>query len=242
MAKLVKTFKPKYIKRIRDRPSGIAQTGAHATSAWQNAPDIHRLGWAPRPFPVTGMTGQANSSIMGRMGSGTLSNYTDEDREEYAKQSGPPGKGGNYKASMARHYINKGGGKAMIGQGPISESELNEIMLKEIIADILAEMMNEEPLGRAAFNHEILRAQEDIDEDEEDDEEDDLDEFSGAGAVAGFTLPLGMSNRGPGAPPPWAAYARSIGGHAVEVGNPKSGKGLSVRPLKILRVKKPKRA
>ena len=185
------------------------------------------------------MTGEPNSSIMGRMGSGTLSVYTDTDREEFEDQSGMPGKGGNYQAGMTRQYKNKGGGKAMIGLGT---GTIGEAELKEIIADILAEMMNEEPLGRAAFNHEILRAQEDIDEDEEDDEEDDLDEFSGAGAVAGFTLPLGMSNRGPGAPPPWAAYARSIGGHAVEVGNPKSGKGLSVRPLKILRVKKPKRA
>ena len=51
--------------------------------------------------------------------------------------------------------------------------------------------LNEDPMGREAFNYEMLRSQEDDDDDEED---DDLDEFSGAGAVAGFTLPLGASN------------------------------------------------
>jgi len=227
MSKVVKRFRPKFVKYLRDRPSGIAQTGAHGTSARQNPPDIHRLGWAPRPFPRTGMTGEPNSSIMGRMGSGALSVYTDADREEFEDQSGMPGKGGNYQAGMSRQYKNKGGGKAMMGiptGGPVGEAYLREVIRSVII------QLNEEPLDRAAFNEENLRAQEDIDEDDED----DLDEFSGAGGVAGFTLPLGMSNRGPDAPPPWAAYARSIGGTPVQVTGTKT--------LKVRRMKKPKKA
>ena len=228
MSKVVKRFRPKFVKYLRDRPSGIAQTGAHGTSARQNPPDIHRLGWAPRPFPRTGMTGEPNSSIMGRMGSGALSVYTDADREEFEDQSGMPGKGGNYQAGMSRQYKNKGGGKAMMGiptGGPVGEAYLREVIRSVII------QLNEEPLDRAAFNEENLRAQEDIDD---DDDEDDLDEFSGAGGVAGFTLPLGMSNRGPDAPPPWAAYARSIGGTPVQVTGTKT--------LKVRRMKKPKKA
>jgi hypothetical protein len=211
MAKLVKTFTPKYIKRLRDRPSGIGQTGAHGTSVFQNPPGIHRLGWAPRPFPRTGMTGEPNSSIMGRMGSGTLSVYTDTDREEFEDQSGMPGKGGNYQAGMTRQYKNKGGGKAMIGLGT---GTIGEAELKEIIADILTEMMNEDPSGKEAYKDEIMRSQEG---DDEELEEDDLDEFSGSGAVAGYSLPLGMSNRGKNQPPSWAAYAKSIGGTPVKV-------------------------
>ena len=210
MVKLVKTFKPKYIKRAQDRPSGIGQTGAHATSTWQNAPDIHRLGWAPRPFPVTGLTGQPNSSIMGRFGMGTLSNYTDEDREQYAKQSGPPGKGGNYKASMTRYYINKGGGKAMIG---LPVGVIGEEMLREIIASILAETLGDKD-GKKAFAYNLMRAQEGEDEDEE---EEDVDEQSVAANVAGYSLPLGMTNRRAGSPPPWDAYARAIGGTPIKV-------------------------
>ncbi len=209
MVKLVKTFKPKYIKRAQDRPSGIGQTGAHATSTWQNAPDIHRLGWAPRPFPVTGLTGQPNSSIMGRFGMGTLSNYTDEDREQYAKQSGPPGKGGNYKASMTRYYINKGGGKAMIG---LPVGVIGEEMLREIIASILAETLGDKD-GKKAFAYNLMRAQ----EGEDEDEEEDVDEQSVAANVAGYSLPLGMTNRRAGSPPPWDAYARAIGGTPIKV-------------------------
>ncbi len=134
------------------------------------------------------MTGEPNSSIMGRMGSGTLSVYTDADREEFEDQSGMPGKGGNYQAGMTRQYKNKGGGKAMMGipaSGPVGEAYLREV-IRGMISDL-----NEDPMGREAFNYEMLRSQED---DDEEDEDDDLDEFSGAGAVAGFTLPLGASN------------------------------------------------
>jgi len=125
---------------------------------------------------------------MGRMGSGTLSAYTDTDREEFEDQSGMPGKGGNYKSDMTRQYISKLKARPVIGLpvGPIGESELREV-IRGMIADL-----NEDPMGREAFNYEMLRSQEE--DDEEEDDEDDLDEFSGAGAVAGFTLPLGASN------------------------------------------------
>ena len=112
--------------------------------------------------------------------------------------------------------------------GPVGEAYLREVIRSVII------QLNEEPLGRAAFNDEILRSQKDDEDDEEDEDDDDLDEFSGAGGVAGFTLPLGMSNRGPDAPPPWAAYARSIGGTPVQVTGTKT--------LKVRRMKKPKKA
>ena len=171
MAKVVKRFRPKFVKRLRDRPSGIAQTGAHGTSHRQNPPDIHRLGWAPRPFPRTGMTGQPNSSIMGAMGTGQLSYYTDEDREEYERQSGPPGKGGNYKSDMQRQYINKLKSRPVIGLpvGVIGESEL-----REVIRNIISEL-NEDPMGRAAFNYEMLRS-EDGDDDEDDEDADSSDD------------------------------------------------------------------
>ena len=210
MAKLVKRFRPKYIKHVRDRPSGAGQTCAHATSHRQNPPDIHRLGWAPRPFPVTGMTGQPNSSIMGRFGMGTLYNYTDEDREDYEKQSGPPGKGGNYKASMTRYYINKGGGKAMIG---LPVGVIGEEMLREIIASILAETLGDKK-GEKAFAYELMRSREGDDEEED---EEDVDEQSVAANVAGYSLPLGMTNRRAGSPPPWDAYSRAIGGTPLKV-------------------------
>jgi hypothetical protein len=159
------------------------------------------------------------------MGTGSLSVYTDVDREEFEDQSGMPGKGGNYKAGMSRQYKSKGGGKAMIGiptGGSVGEAYLREVIRSVII------QLNEEPLGRAAFNDEILRSQEDDDDDDDDD--DDLDEFSGAGGVAGYTLPLGMSNRGPDDPPPWAAYARALHGTPMKV--------TGTRTLKVRRMKK----
>lgn len=136
------------------------------------------------------MTGEPNSSIMGRMGSGALSVYTDADREEFEDQSGMPGKGGNYQAGMTRQYKNKGGGKAMMGI-PTGGS-VGEAYLREVIRGMISDL-NEDPAGREAFNYEMLRSQED-DDDIDEEEDDDLDEFSGAAAVAGFTLPLGASN------------------------------------------------
>ena len=209
MAKLVKRFTPKYIKRLQDRPSGIGQTGAHPTSARQNPPDIHRLGWAPRPFPRTGMTGEPNSTLMGRFGDGSLAFYTDEDREEFEKQSGPPGQGGNYQKDMQRQYISRLKSRPMLGNGAgvVGETELRE-GIREIISQL-----NEDPMGRAAFNYEMLRSEEGDDEEDED----DVEEASVAAGVAGYSLPLGMSNRAPGQPPSWAAYAKSIGGTPVKV-------------------------
>ena len=206
MAKLVKRFRPKYIKRIQDRPSGIAQTGAHATSAFQNPPDVHRLGWAPRPFPRTGLTGQMNSTIMGAMGTGQYAYYTDEDKEDFKKMSGPPGKSGNYQSDMARHYFGKLKSRAMLGapQG-ISENDELRFLIRALIAEAAAD--------EDAFAYELMRSQEG--DDEEDD--DEVDEQSVAANVAGYSLPLGMSNRKPGSPPSWASYADAIGGTPVKV-------------------------
>ena len=218
MPKLVKTFKPLPIKYLRDRPSGIAQTGAHATSHRQNPPDIHRLGWAPRPWPRHGLTGQVNSSMMGAMGSGQYAYYTDEDREEYEKQSGPPGKGGNYKSDMSRQYISKIKARPVIGLpvGVIGESEL-----REVIRNMISEL-NEDPMGRAAFNYEMLRSE---DGDDEDEDEDELEEFSGAAAVAGYSLPLGASNH--------PSTLKSRGEFTAKMYG-----GTPVRTLKLRRMKK----
>ena len=220
MAKFVKRFRPKYIKRLRDRPSGVGQTGAHATSHRQNPPDIHRLGWAPRPFPVTGLTGDPNSTLMGRFGDGSLAFYTDEDREEYEKQSGMPGKGGNYKRDLTRTYVRKGGGKAMIGLpvGVIQEEEL-----RAIISSIIAEMKGD-PDGAKAYADEIMRSQEG---DDEEDDDEEVDEQSVAANVAGYTLPLGASNRPSTLKSRGDFTARMYGGERV-------------RNLKLRRMKKPK--
>ena len=218
MAKFVKRFRPKYVKRLRDRPSGIGQTGAHAGSQYYAPPDIHRLGWAPRPFPRSGLTGQPNSSIMGAMGTGQLSYYTDEDKEEFARQSGPPGKGGNYKRSMRRFYMNKGGGKAMIG---LPAGVLGEAELREVIRGILVQL-NEDPEGRKAFNYEILTSQEEI----EEEDEDDVEEASISANVAGYTLPLGASNHPSTLKSRGEFTARMYGGKPV-------------RTIKLQRMKKP---
>ena len=213
-----KRFKPKFVKRAFVRGSGLGQTGAHGTSAFQNPPGIHRLGWAPRPFPSTGMTGEPNSSIMGRMGSGALSVYTDEDKEEFEKQSGPPGKGGNYKASMTRTYIKKGGGQTMIGLpgGVVGESHLRDIIRNEILE------MKGDPDGAKALAYELMRSQEGDDEDKED----ELDEFSGSAAVAGYSLPLGASNH--------PSTLKSRGEFTAKMYG-----GERVRTLKLRRMKKP---
>ena len=219
-----KRFKPKFVKRAFVRRSGLGQTGAHGTSHRQNPPDIHRLGWAPRPFPRTGLTGAPNSSIMGSMGTGQLAYYTDEDKEEFEKQSGPPGKGGNYKSSMSRTYIRKGGGQPMIGlpAGVIGESELRNIIRNEILE------MKGDPDGAKAFAYELMRSQEG--DDDAVDEDDDVEEASVAAGVAGYSLPLGMSNRDPNDPPPWASYASAIGGTPLKV--------TGTRTLKVRRMNK----
>ena len=130
-----------YSKKVVDRFESVL-----------NNPQAHSVGrFDPKdPMVATGMTGAPNSTLMGRFGDGSLAFYTDEDREEYARQSGPPGQGGSYKSSMTRNYVRKGGGKSMIGQGAgtIGESEL-----KEIIASVLTEMMNEDRDGADAFNY-----------------------------------------------------------------------------------------
>ena len=190
-----------------------------AGSHTQNPHDLHRLGWAPRPFPRTGMTGSPNSSIMARMGTGSLSVYTDVDREEFEDQSGMPGSGGNYKAGMSRQYKKMGGGKAMLG----APQGMSEESLRNTIKSVIEEDRN----GQSAFNYEMLSAAEG---DDEDDAEPDLEEFSGAASVAGYSLPLGLSNRAKGQEPPYASYARALNGTPVKV--------VGSKTLKIIRLPK----
>ena len=61
-------------------------------------------------------------------------------------------------------------------------------------------------------------------------EDDDVEEASVAAGVAGYSLPLGMSNRGPNDPPPWASYASAIGGTPLKV--------TGTRTLKVRRMNK----
>jgi|TARA_R110000851_G_scaffold57177_1_gene133337 hypothetical protein len=193
-----KRFHPKYIKRGHQRRSGVAQTGAHGTSHRIAPPDAHRLGNLPQAWPRTGQTGQYTASIMGRMGDGSLTHYTDEDKEDFKKMDGPPGKAGNYKTSATRVYIKKGGGKPMIGATSVSEAKeqsMEEQALRELIREMIQQEITEArkrkmPADVAAFSVELM------DEDEEEDDADraDMDEFSGSAAVAGFSLPLGASN------------------------------------------------
>jgi len=107
-------------------------------------------------------------------------------------------------------------------EGVIQEEE----DLKKIIASIVAEMKGDAD-GAKAFSDEIMRSQEG---DDDIDEEEDVDEQSLAGAVAGYTLPLGMSNRGPNQSPSWLAFAKSIGGTPVKV--------TGSRTLKVQRMNK----
>jgi hypothetical protein len=172
---------------------------------------------------MTGLTGEPNSTLSGRFGDGSLAFYTDEDREEYERQSGMPGKGGNYKSDLTRTYVRKGGGKAMIG---LPVGVVAEEALREIIASVLAETLGDKD-GKKAFAYELMRSQEGDDEEEDD---EDVDEQSVAANVAGYTLPLGMSNRSPGSPPPWDAYARAIGGTPLKV--------TGTRNLKVRRMNK----
>ena len=209
MSKIIKRFKPKFQKYVHTRRSGLGQTGAHGTSHRMNPPDIHRLGWAPRPY-TSGMTGEPNSSIMGRMGTGSLSVYTDVEREEFEDQSGMPGKGGNYKVGMSRQYKNKGGGKAMQG----APQDLSEEMLRDIIKSVIEESKP----GELAFSYEILAAS-------ASDEDDELEEFSGAAAVAGYSLPLGASNKAKGEESQYGPSLRAFGNGTI----------VSSKAIKILR-------
>ena len=89
---------------------------------------------------------------------------------------------------------------------------IHEEALRSVIASMIAEMRGDSD-GKKAFAYELMRSQEGDDEEEDD----EVDEQSVAANVAGYSLPLGMSNRKPGSPPPWAAYARAIGGTPLKV-------------------------
>ena len=202
MSKVIKRFKPKFQKRSPIERSGPGQGLAGGNSPSHNPVDLHRLGWAPRPY-TTGMTGEPNSSITGRMGTGALSVYTDVEREEFEDQSGMPGKGGNYKVGMTRQYKNRGAPKAMIGE----TQDLSEEMLRDIIKSMIAEDKN----GQLAFNYEMYEMLTASD----GDEDDELEEFSGAAAVAGYSLPLGASNRSKGKESQYSPSLRAFGNGTI---------------------------
>ena len=94
------------------------------------------------------------------------------------------------------------------GFGVIGEEEL-----RSVIQEIIAELKEGTP-GKDAFSYEMLRS---ADRDDEEDDEEEVDEQSVAANVAGYSLPLGMTNRKPGSPPPWAAYAQALRGTPMKV-------------------------
>ena len=213
-----KRFIPAYVKRSHERRSGLGQTGAHGTSHRIAPPDAHRLGNLPQDWPRSGQNGQYTSSIMGRMGTGSLSHYTDEDVKDFEKMSGPPGKSGNYKDSTTRVYVKKGGGKGMIGASGIHESK-EEAILRELIREIIKQekIFEKKKITSDvdAYSYELMRASDGEDEEDEAKRKGKkrrvADEVSVAAGVAGYSLPLGMSNRNPGDIPPWKAAAKAYG-------------------------------
>lgn len=66
---------------------------------------------------------------------------------------------------------------------------MNESLLKRYIRLIIAES----PLARVPTQ--LLPPDEDGGKVKSDDEQEELEEFSGAGAIAGYTAPLGMSKK-----------------------------------------------
>jgi hypothetical protein len=67
----------------------------------------------------------------------------------------------------------------------------------------------QDSLKRKSLAYLISESEEDIVDEEVEAEGEELEEFSGAGAVAGFTLPLGASPRGPK-----GAHSSTTGGKA----------------------------
>ena len=70
---------------------------------------------------------------------------------------------------------------------------MEEQTLRELIREMIQQELTEArkrkmPADVAAYSVELM------DEDEIEEDNEDMDEFSGAGAVAGFSLPLGASN------------------------------------------------
>ncbi len=210
----LKPWKPKYIKRSMDRPSSIGQTGGGALSARPgNARYI--LGYPPKPFMV-GQTGQPSSAPSVTASRLMQNSYTEEDMEDFKDRDGTVGKAGNYYTSTTRSYRDSGPAKTM--QGAVSLG-VNENLLRSFVRAIISEA---DKKGIKALTYELMK-------EDDDDDEDEVDEASGAAAVAGFSLPLGMSNRGPDQPPSWASYMHAINGSPVQV----VGKDtLKVKPMK----------
>jgi len=142
--------------------------------------------------------------------------YTEEDMEDFKDRDGTVGKAGNYYTSTTRSYRDSGPAKTM--QGAVSLG-VNENLLRSFVRAIISEA---DKKGIKALTYELMK-------EDDDDDEDEVDEASGAAAVAGFSLPLGMSNRGPDQPPSWASYMHAINGSPVQV----VGKDtLKVKPMK----------
>ena len=211
MDKSAKRFRPKYIKRSLDRPSGIGQTGAGTLSA-RPGPGRYVLGYPPKPY-MQGQSGEPSSSPSVTASRLMQNSYTEEDMEDFKDRDDVVGKAGNYQSSFTRQYRDSGPGRTMQGAAGLGEG-----LIREFIRAVIQE--GKTP-GKNAYVYELMK--------EEDEDDDEIDEASGAAAVAGYSLPLGMSNRGPDQPPSWASYMHAINGSPVQV----VGKDtLKVKPMK----------
>ena len=64
---------------------------------------------------------------------------------------------------------------------------------REYIRMMISEIMEENSLPTASQLVSPDNGEAPLDEDKDSEEDEELDEFSGVGAIAGFSLPLGMS-------------------------------------------------
>lgn len=64
---------------------------------------------------------------------------------------------------------------------------------REYIRMMISEIMEENSLPTASQLVSLDNGEKKMDEDKDSEEDEELDEFSGVGAIAGFSLPLGMS-------------------------------------------------
>jgi hypothetical protein len=77
-------------------------------------------------------------------------------------------------------------------------------LLRSYIREILAELGDPRVSRAQLISLDGDKDREEKDKDAEDEEENEIDEFSSAGAIAGFAAPLGASSedlKGPGAGP-----------------------------------------
>ena len=148
-----------------------------------------RLGALPRKPFMSGDMGSPSSST-DVTASRLMQRVMNDDDIEYYQQThnNPP-------YNVQKTYRRSGGGQAMIG----ASVEKQDNVLREYIRSLIIEAKTEKDPKPEA-------------EDDEEDSEKDVEEMSTASSVAGYTLPLGMSNMSKkDRKNIWKSYARAFG-------------------------------